>query len=242
MRTWKRTLVMLAAAALTVNASAEERIWNFSDGLDGWLLSGGWETKGGVLQQTADDRPYSYAIVGDSEWDVHYISAKVRIDASFHADAWHKIGLIFRANFPPDIGPIARPKVLPDNHIRCYAYELLPRINSSGLLTARIKEPGGVATGVGRGGPVNGGIELKNGEWYHIEIVLEGKNIDFFINEFWQRNEDEADYVEKGAVGFFTLLAKASFDELIIEGENLQDRLSQPNGNLAAQWAQLKLD
>ena len=228
MRTWKQTLVMLAAAILAVNASAEKRIWNFSDGLDGWLLSGGWETKRGVLRQTADDRPYSYAIVGDSKWDVRYISAKVRIDAPFHADAWHKIGLIFRANFPPD------------NRIRCYAYELLPRIKSSGLLTAFINERG-MATGVGRGRPIHGGMELKNGEWYHIEIVLEGKNINFYINEFWQWEEDEADHVEKGAVGFFTLLAKASFDELIVEGENLQDRLSvQPNGNLASQWAQLK--
>ena len=241
MKNLNRTLIMLIAAALAVNASAERRMWNFSDGLDGWALSGGWETKRGVLQQTADDRPYSYAIVGDSEWDVRYISAKVRIDAPFHPDARHKIGVIFRANFPLEIGHIFRPVVLPDNVIRCYAYELLPWGNFNTLMTARINERG-VATGISKGGVVHG-IELKNGEWYRIEIVLEGKNIDFFINDFWQRNEDEADYVEKGAVGFFTFIATASFDNLIVEGENLRDRFSvQPNGKLAAQWARLKRD
>ncbi len=228
MRTWKRTLVMLTAAALAVGASAEERIWNFSDGLDGWRLSGGWETEGGVLQQTADDRPYAYAIVGESDWDVRYISAKVRIDAPFRADDQHKIGVIFRANF------------LWGNQIRCYAYELLPKENLTSLMTALILEPG-VATGVSRGGPVHGGIELKSGEWYLIEIVLEGKNAEFSINEFWQDSEDEADYVDTGAVGFFTFFAKASFDDLIVDGDDFQGGLSvQPNGKLAAQWAQLK--
>ncbi len=241
MKNLKRTLVMLTAAALTFGASAEERIWNFSNGLDGWRLSGGWDTKGGVLQQTADDRPYAYAIVGESDWDVRYISAKVRIDAPFRADDQHKIGVIFRANFPPDIGPIFRPKVLPDKHIRCYIYELSPRDDFTFLMTARIHERGGVS-GVGRGGPVHGGIELESGEWYQIKIVLKGKNIDFFINESWQRSEDEADYVETGAVGFFTFFAKASFDDLIVEGEYLQGGRSQPNGKLAAQWARLKLE
>ncbi len=100
MRTWKRTLVMLTAAALTAGASAGTRTWDFSlnASLKEWTLTEWndveWKVRSARLFMT--DKAPGYAIVGDTDWEDYVVEAKfaakqkTSVSASFSASSMNR--------------------------------------------------------------------------------------------------------------------------------------------------------
>ncbi len=220
----KRTLAVLTAAAVTATASAGTQTWDFSGGLDGWMMDGKWETRDGTLD-CYHIVTSQYAFVGEERWDNYTVEAKVRIDKPPHFSHLEWAGLIFRA------------QVDSWRRFDCYAL----RVNllfDEVWLNHITRRGGGTSTG-GYSVPLRAGARIKLGEWFTLRAHVKGTRILLSVNnilhlEIWD------DQIANGRIGFYSA-SSASFDDLTVTGESIEDRL-QLNGKLAAQWARLKLD
>ncbi len=242
MRTWKRTLVMLAAAALTAGASAETMRWNFNswaetkdwffvDAADGAWKQGMWTTFDGMLIKS-DDKVSAFALFGEEAWDNYTIEAKMRLDSGNENAA---VGLVFRADF------------LWIDEFVCYAVCLRSALKGDSILFSRLRvsEKGGVSSRSILIDPFEDEFKIAPGEWFVMRVLVNGNNVLLFIDNkpqayfsakhIW----DNESYLPNGGVGFYSRRAKMRVDyaEVSIGGDPLS---VQPNGRLAAQWAQLK--
>ena len=236
MRTLKRTLMILAAV-LAASASAGTQTWSFSDGFnenDEWLLSGSWEAKDGFIQCVAGSQ--GKAFVGEDHWDNYIVEAKVRIDKPpplFGPDIW--AGVVFRS------------QVRSLRHLKCYAFSVDLLLNR--VMLGQIIAEGDRSSSEWFGARMKNGVQLKRDKWFTLRAHVEGGGFQLYINGIFQFQGDLAVFqggdLATGRIGFYSN-APASFDNLTVTGENIEDRedrLSvQPNGKLAAQWAQLKHD
>ncbi len=241
MRTWKRTLVLAAAVALTLNASAGTMRWDFSseDEISDWLFiestdsewgRSAWKINGGLLQQT-NENFVTYALFGDPNWDDYIIETRVRVDGS---DDWDIIGVLFRVNFIWHDGfhaySVGLSRLLEDDDIR---------------LTRDKVDRDGANRRILKSLPPFPPFTFDAGRWYRIRLKVEDRDMELFIdgkqqflfNRIWDR-----DYIRKGAVGFVLDSAQISIDYVKVEGDSVDPLSVQPNGKLAAQWARLKLD
>ena len=241
MRTWKRTLALTAAAALTLTASAEAMRWDFSneDEINDWqfieLTGGGWdrdawEINEGLLQQTKKSA-ISYALFGDPDWVDYTIETRMRMDGP---DDFGIMGLLFRVN------------LIQDDEFHAYGIALCRYPEDGGQIWQfRDKAVNREAASFGSAlvGPPPFPFEV--GRWYRIRLKVEGRDLELFVDD---KRQDLFHYISgdgyppKGVVGFFALHDQVSIDYIKV-GEDSVDPLSvQPNGKLAAQWAKLKQD
>ncbi len=243
MRTWKRTLVLTAAVALTLAASAETMRWDFSseDEINDWLFiestgsewgRNAWEINDGLLQQTKE-RAVSFALFGDPNWDDYAIETRMRIDGP---DDWDIMGLLFRVNFIW--------------HDEFHAYNialsrLLEEEDEIWLARQEAVNHGPAFGGGIMGMPPFPPFTFDVGRWYHIRLKVEDRDMELFVDDrrqFLFNRIWGGDYLRKGAVGFFSLYSQISIDYVKVEGDSVSALSVQPNGKLAAQWAQLKQD
>lgn len=226
MRTWKRTLVMLAAAALTAGASAGTQTWDFSEGLDEWrfvtyyLWKGErsdpiWITENGTLRQI-NKHAWTVAVVGEDHWDSYTVSARIRIDEPFNAEP---IGLIFRARF------------LPGNEFICYAFNI--SLIHQKVVLARYRRYKGLS--ISYEYPDGEGTAVEFGKWYDIRAHVNGGHFQCYINDALEFEAADEDYIAQGAVGFVSLYSIVSMDDLTVTGGGIE------GGILTEQWARLKL-
>ncbi len=241
MRTWKRTLVLTAAVALTLTASAETMRWDFSseDEISDWLFielgrewgRDVWEINGGLLQQ-ANDNFVSYALFGDPNWDDYVIETRMRVDGP---DNWRIMGLLFRVNF-----------VWHDEfHAYNIALRQLPEKEDEIWLVRDEVDRDGASGGIIMSTPPFPPFPFDVGRWYHIRLKVEDRDMELFVDnrrQFLFNRIWGGDYLRKGAVGFFSLYSQISIDYVKVEGDSVSALSVQPNGKLAAQWAQLKQD
>ncbi len=225
MKNLKRTLAMLAAAALTASASAGTQTWDFSDGLDEWRfvtyhLWGGWKsrttwiTTNGTLQQS-NKRAWTVAVVGEDHWDNYTVSARIRIDEPFNAEP---VGLVFRARF------------LPDNEFVYYAFNIDLNYENINLSYRR----GGQTTTI-IPPPSDDESIVEIGKWYDIRAHVNGGHFQCYINDALEFEYTDEDYIAQGAVGIVSQYSLVSIDDLAVTGDNIE------GGMLTEQWARLKL-
>ncbi len=158
----------------------------------------------------------------------------MRID-SRNEDA--AVGLVFRADF------------LWINEFVCYT--ICPRNSVKGgsvlFSRLRVSEEGGVSSRSILIDPFDDEFKMTPGKWFIMRVRVNGNKVLLFIDgkpqayfnaeQIWN-NES---YLPNGGVGLYSRRAKATFDyaSVSIGGDALS---VQPNGKLAAQWAQLKRD
>ncbi|MDE0020562.1 MAG: hypothetical protein OXT69_04160 [Candidatus Poribacteria bacterium] len=226
MKSLKRTLAMLTAAALAAVASAGTQTWDFSDGLDEWrfvtyhLWGAGksrpiWITENGTLQQS-NKHAWAVAVVGEDYWDNYAVSARIRIDEPFNAQP---IGLVFRARF------------LPDNEFVCYAFEI--NLIHQKVALARYRRYRGLR--ISYRYPNEEGAAVEFGKWYDIRAHVNGGHFQCYINDALEFEYTDEDYIAQGAVGIVSLYSIVSMDDLTVTGGSIE------GGILTEQWARLKL-
>lgn len=217
MKHLRRAFAVFIAIAAAATAAAGTQVWDFSGGIDDWeIANGDWDANNGVLQQTNGTTVAAHAIVGETDWDDYVVETKIRIDEGNWA------GLIFRAQ---DV-------------FQYYVYYLNVPDNKSELWK---HNPGGFDQRNALNSNIGAeGVQVTQGEWIHVKAELDGGKFALYINDKLQAEQTEATHAT-GAIGLWSWRTKASFDDLTITGDNVEDTLSvQPNGKLASQWAALK--
>ncbi|MDE0020560.1 MAG: DUF1080 domain-containing protein [Candidatus Poribacteria bacterium] len=238
MRTWKRTLVMLTAAALTAGASAGTRTWDFSlnASLKEWTLTEWndveWKVRSARLFMT--DKAPGYAIVGDTDWEDYVVEAKIRGKAKNFG-----FGILFRVQYESA------------SQFQYYAFEL--SVLNNQIIFKRGYKSGG-SGGASATHRTPRGITLEADKWYTVRAHILGDRFQFYIDgerqysvqsarHLWWSSIEDRKHLAKGAVGFFSDFAEGELAYLSVTGRGIEnDVYVHPGSKLAAQWAQLKLD
>ncbi len=229
---WKKAATLMLAGALTAAASAGTQSWDFSDGIgDEWRLFKyplfgnqedlPWIVKDGALQHSAKNR-WTTALVGEESWNDYVVQARMRID---DPDDTFPACLVFAARF------------LSDHQFSCYLFSYSPKINRVYLAWQRA---GG--DNVRNSAEVSENrLELEIGEWFNIRAHVEDGRFRCYINDVLIFDRKDDAYIGQGQIGFAAQYSVASFDDLIVTGPNIKDLLAvDPEGSMAAQWAELK--
>jgi len=95
--------------------------------------------------------------------------------------------------------------------------------------------------------PVPGFMELRGfeaGTWYHLKVVAGGDHFEFNINDGLIGELDHQSY-PTGRVGLYVFNMKASFDNVVIVGEDIPENGSgtssvEYRGRLTTKWAAIK--
>ena len=83
-------------------------------------------------------------------------------------------------------------------------------------------------------------VQIKNGEWIDMKVVVEGSEFQIYLNGKLQGEHDDDAY-KTGQVGVWAWETEASFDDFTVSGDNIEDTLAvDPRRKLATTWARLK--
>ena len=157
------------------------------------------------------------------KWEDYTVSCKIRIDGD--GSKW--AGLIFRAQ--------------KDNH-EYYVYYLNVPNNKSEFWVHMIGE------WITRR-PVSANIaaakklakeKIEVDKWMDVKVVTNKDKFEFWINDKLQGELEDGDY-KTGAVGVWCWQSKASFDDVMVEGDTVTNTLAvDPKSKLATTWSSIK--
>ena len=210
--------------------------------LEKWLfLQGGWEVKGGALNQNQADGN-TIAVISDEFWDdawneyIYEVTAK-KLRGS------HGVRIFWRINDDMQPGPgrdDARSFTL-DGPIKGRLAEEKSRIklwweigweNKSSFVLRDLR---GITS-------IKDGTETKHKlgrEPTHIKIVNQGSIMQLFINDEMIFDGKDINGNKKGRAGVGTVGTIAEFDNVFITG--LKGRSVEPGGKLTTTWGSLKM-
>ena len=221
--------LMVSMVLVSSMSHAGIQLWDFDkigNEKDWEEANGDWKFKTGIFQEVTGGEAAMHQIargVDWEDWEDYTVSAKIRID---EAGQW--AGLIFRAQ--------------EDNH-EYYVYYLNVPNNKSEFW---VHLPG--AWGTRRA--VNSNIaaakklqkeKIEVGKWMDVKVVTNKDKFEFYINDELQGELEDGDY-EKGAVGVWCWQSKASFDDVMVEGDTVTNTLAvDPQSKLATTWSGIKI-
>ena len=213
------SLVVFFGIALSLPTYAGTQLWDFEERHDDWeVANGNWEIKGGIYRLDRGGKA-EHSLVGEEKWDDYTVEAKVRLDEGNWA------GVVFRAQ----------------SEMEYYVYYLnVP--NNKSELWRHSKGAWDTRNAINSDIPASKKVKIKNEEWLDVKVVVEGENFKFYINGELQGEQKDATY-KTGMIGVWGWETGASFDDVMITGDNVKDTLAvDPNHKLATTWARLKRD
>ena len=203
--------------AVSVPTFAGTQLWDFEEKHDDWeVANGNWEIKGGIYQLEKGGKA-EHSLVGEEDWDDYTVEAKIRLDEGSWA------GLIFRAQSEHEY--YVYYMNIPNNKSELWkhnkgAWDARQAINSNLPATKKVK------------------IELK--EWLDVKVIVEGGIFQLHINGELQ-SEQKDDTYKTGKIGVWGWETGASFDDVMITGDNVIDTLAvDAKDKLATTWGRLK--
>ena len=230
--------LMVSMVLVSSMSHAGIQLWDFDNignKKDWEEANGDWKFKKGIFQEVSGGQAAMHQIVRGvdwKKWDDYTVSAKIRIDED--GSKW--AGLIFRAQ--------------KDNHAY-YVYYLNVPDNKTEFW---VHLPGG---GFDKRRAVSSNIAAKKklqkekievDKWMDVKVVTKGSTFEFYINDELQgeledKDDEDLEIVayEKGAVGVWCWQSKASFDDVMVEGDSVTDTLAvDPQSKLATTWSGIK--
>ncbi|MDE0466729.1 MAG: DUF1080 domain-containing protein [Candidatus Poribacteria bacterium] len=210
------SLVVLFGLALSLPTYAGTQLWDFEEKHDDWkVANGNWEIAKGVYHVDKGGQA-EHSLVGEEDWDDYTIEAKVRLDNH------HWAGIVFRA----------------ESEMEYYVYYLNVPNNKTELW--RHKDGAWNARDNVAQIPAVEKVQIKNGEWIDMKVVVEGSEFQIYLNGKLQ-GEHKDDVYKTGQVGVWAWETEASFDDFTVSGDNIKDTLAvDPNRKLATTWGRLK--
>jgi hypothetical protein len=212
--------VFLGVSMLMGTAYAGTQIWDFEkvDQEEEWhVATGEWGIKGGVYQETSGATAAMASFAGEESWTDYTVEAKVRIEQSNWA------GLIFRAKSDLEYYVLYFGV---GSNIELWRHKP-PNVDSrDNIFNIAPKGVGGFAAG----------------EWYTLRAVVDGEEFQLFVNDELQQEVVDAVY-EAGRIGVWAWQATASFDDVTVTGNGIEDTTAvQPDKKLAITWGKLRVD
>ncbi len=220
MRSLKPTtlgFILFFGTVISLSAFAGTQLWEFEEKDDDWeVANGNWAIKDGIYQLEKGGKA-EHALVGEEEWGDYTVEAKIRIDEGSWA------GLIFRAQ----------------SEMEYYVYYLNTQNNKSELWR-HSKGAWDTRNAVNSDIPATKEVKIGNEEWYDVKVTVEGDIFKLHINGELQSEESDGTY-KTGMIGVWGWETGASFDDVMITGDNVIDTLDvEPNQKLATTWGRLK--
>ncbi len=218
-----RRFGVLAASAFAVCvlalpqlAAAGTQLWDFEDGADDWdAPNGTWEVSDGEYHEVSGADPAMHSVIGDENWDNYVIQAKVRMDVGNWA------GIAFRVQ--SDFEYYIYYMNVPDNKSELWVHSE-PAFDTRANL-AQI--PGN-------------NILIENEVFHELEVVVEGDTFQLWIDGELQSEDTDPTY-SKGKIGVWAWATQASFDDVMVTGDDIKDTLPvEAEGKLATAWGRMK--
>ena len=209
--------IVLLGMMLSLPTFAGTQLWDFEEKHKDWeVANGNWEIKGGIYQVERGGKA-EHALVGEKNWDDYTVEAKVRLDEGNWA------GVVFRAK----------------SEMEYYVYYLnVP--NNKSELWKHSKGAWDTRVAITSNIPATKKVKIENEEWLDVKIVIEGDTFEFYINGEFQDEKQDGTY-KTGMIGVWAWETAASFDDVMITGDNVVDTLAvDPNQKLATTWGRLK--
>ena len=213
--------LFLIGSLIVPSAKAGFQTWDFEDAKQNkeWKVANGeWKMQKGIYQEVSGGESAMHSIVGDVKWDNYTVEAKVRLDKGNWA------GLLFRAESEHEYYVFYMN--VPDNKTELWVHSK-PKWDSR-------------ATGQPQNYPALGKVKIKNGEWYHMKIKVEGKKFALTINDKEQGEGTSGTTYKAGKIGVWCWKTEASFDDVKITGGNVKTLAVDPQHKLATTWGSLK--
>ena len=211
----------LGAAALLIlpqPAVAGTQLWDFEAGNDdGWdAPNGSWEVNDGVYQEVTGGEAAMHSVIGEDGWDDYVVSAKVRLDEGAQ---WAGIAFRVQSDFEYYIYYMN----VPDNKSELWVHSE-PAFDTRANL-AQI--PGN-------------NILIENEVFHELEVVVEGDTFQLWIDGELQSEDTDPTY-SKGKIGVWAWATQASFDDVMVTGDDIKDTLPvEAEGKLATAWGRMK--
>ena len=221
--------LMISMVLVSSMAHAGIQLWDFEDASkekDWEEANGKWSFKKGIFQETSGSEAAMHQIVRGADWDQwedYTVSCKIRIDGD--GSKW--AGLIFRAQ--------------KDNH-EYYVYYLNVPDNKTEFWVH-------MAGAWGTRRAVSSNIAamkklqkdpIEVDKWMDVKVVTKGTVFEFYMNDELQSELEDKDY-KKGSVGVWCWESKASFDDVMVEGDTVTNTLAvDPQSKLSTTWSSIK--
>ena len=209
--------IVLLCTVFSLPTFAGTQLWDFEEKHDDWKVANGdWEIKGGIYQVERGGKA-EHSLVGEEDWDDYTVEAKIRLDEHNWA------GVVFRAQ----------------SEMEYYVYYLnVP--NNKSELWRHSKGAWDTRTAITSNIPATKKVKIENEEWLDVKVEIEGEIFKFYINGEFQGEQKDGTY-KTGKIGVWAWETAASFDDVMITGDNVVDTLAvDPNHKLATTWGRLK--
>ena len=222
------TLLLLMVFTSSVS-QAGTQLWDFeakAKEKDWEHANGDWKFTKGIIQETAGGQAAMHQIVRGvdwGKWDDYTVSAKIRIDGA--GSKW--AGLIFRAQKDLHEYYVYYLNV-PNNKSEFWvhmkgAWDTRRAVNSNIAAAKKLQKE-----------------KIEVGKWMNVKVVCKKDQFEFYINDELQGELEDKDY-KVGSVGVWCWQSKASFDDVMVEGNSVTNTLAvDPQSKLTTTWSSIK--
>jgi hypothetical protein len=225
MRIRKIALLRIFAISLMIPAiSSFAGIWqdNFDDGnADGWdEVSGAWELKDGMYQQTDMVPEYQKTILEDEDMTDYTLEVDVAILEGGPGSTSVAAGVLLRTD---DAGS-AGYRFWIRNDTGGFQFSIWINDGFTHVITKADE----------RAAP---------GETYHLKVQIEGFNISAWVDDrlMFEDHAEEQELFPTGRVGLINYNAHCQYDNLIISGESIVSNMAVASaGKLPVTWGNIK--
>ena len=176
-------------------AFAGEQMWTFDADADDWTPANGtWSVEAGTYKLAKGAA--EHALISDAAWNDDTVEANVQLDEGNWA------GIVFRAQ--SEMAYYVYYLNVPNNKTELWRHK-------TGAWDARDK--------IGELAGVN--VTIANGEWFDMEVVIEGAAMKLWINgeEQGELTDDTAEAYTAGQAGVWAWETAASFDDFKVSGD-----------------------
>jgi len=218
------SFAVLLSVMISLPTYAGTQLWDFEQKHEDWEVSNGnWEIQDGIYQ-VLKGGVAEHSLVGEETWDDYTVEAKIRIDNGSWA------GLIFRAQ----------------SEMEYYVYYLNVPDNKSELWR-HSEGAWDTRQAINSNIPAAGPLKIDNGKWYDVKVIVEVDTFQLHINGELQHETEDGTY-KTGRVGVWAWETGASFDDVTVNGHNIEDTLAVdpttwkvlPQQKLTTTWGYLK--
>ena len=225
MRTRKRELLGILSISLmilTINSLAGTWRDDFDDGrAEGWSeVSGKWEVKDGIYQQTDMVTEYQKTIHEVGDWMDYTLEVDVTILEGGPGSTSVAAGVLLRTNETGSSG-----------------YRLWIRADQYGFQLSVWMDD--AYTHV----ITNAAERAELGETYRLKVQIEGSSISAWVDDrlMFEDHVDEEGLFPSGRIGLINYNAHCQYDNLTVSGENVISNLAvAPDWKVAATWGATK--
>jgi hypothetical protein len=227
-RRMTRSAFFISVCLLTFAFSTWAYQEDFDDGeANDWVVvTGTWEVENGEYHQIPDGvNLFSFYAVEDESWKDYTLEVKLKPIQTPYA------GVVFRVM---ETGPGGAAPAWSQGHFISWLIGTTGGKGYSKIWKAMLG-PEAMLEGTD-------GDTLEPNEWSEIKVVIEGINIQCYLNgELQKEFKDDNDSILTGGIGLMTY-GETLFDDIVVTGHGIPGMAVRPAGKLVSVWGAIRYE